>query len=132
MLHFFKDSSGSTLHPTTIQMSNNDKLVASAITWQNTKDKSTYLKIKVVNFGGRTVDLNISVAGLANSINDSGSKTVLTSSGPLDENSFQQPGKVAPVLSPIANAKQQMDVSLGPYSLTSFDLLLEPSKHSNI
>uniref|UniRef100_A0A0A9G6Y2 non-reducing end alpha-L-arabinofuranosidase n=2 Tax=Arundo donax TaxID=35708 RepID=A0A0A9G6Y2_ARUDO len=133
MLHFFKDSSGATLHPTTIQTSNYDQLVASAITWQNTKDKSTYLKIKVVNFGSGAVDLNISVAGLANDIKNSGSKnTVLTSSGPLDENSFQQPEKVAPVSSPIANAKQQMDVSVSPYSLTSFDLLLEPSKHSSI
>ncbi|XP_062187473.1 alpha-L-arabinofuranosidase 1-like [Phragmites australis] len=133
MLHFFKDSSGATLHPTTIQISNYDQLVASAITWQNTKDKSTYLKIKVVNFGSGAVDLNISVAGLANGIKNSGSTTtVLTSSGPLDENSFQQPEKVAPVSSPIANAKQQMDVSVSPYSLTSFDLLLEPSKHSSM
>lgn len=47
MLHFFKDSSGATLHPTTIQASNYGQLVASAITWQNGKDKSTYLRIKV-------------------------------------------------------------------------------------
>uniref|UniRef100_A0A0A9B5A4 Alpha-L-arabinofuranosidase C-terminal domain-containing protein n=1 Tax=Arundo donax TaxID=35708 RepID=A0A0A9B5A4_ARUDO len=133
MLHFFKDSSGSTLHPTNIQISNYDQLVASAITWQNNKDKSTCLKVKVVNFGNKAVDLNISVAGLANGIKNSGSKkTVLTSSGPLDGNSFQQPEKVAPVSSPIANANQQMDVSVSPYSLTSFDLLLERSKHSSI
>jgi alpha-L-arabinofuranosidase len=51
----------------------------------------------VVNFGGRVVDLNISVAvaGLANGIDNSESKkTVLTSSAPLDENSFWQPQKV--------------------------------------
>ncbi|GJN10626.1 hypothetical protein PR202_ga28736 [Eleusine coracana subsp. coracana] len=53
-------------------------------------------------------------------------------SGPLDENSFQQPEKVAPVSSPIANARQQMGVSVSPYSLASFDLLLEPSKHSSM
>ncbi|TVU37157.1 hypothetical protein EJB05_10457 [Eragrostis curvula] len=113
MLHFFKDSSGATLHPTIVQISNYDQLV--------------------VNFGNKAVDLNISVAGLANSIKNSGSKkTILTSSGLLDENSFQQPEKVAPVLSPIANAKEQMAVSVSPYSLTSFDLLLEPSKHSSM
>ncbi|CAN6220003.1 unnamed protein product [Urochloa humidicola] len=133
MLHFFKDSSGAALHPTTIQISNYDQLVASAITWQNAKGKSTYLKIKVVNFGNRAVDLNMSVAGLANGIKKSGSKqTVLTSSSPLDENSFQQPEKVVPVWSPLTNAKQQMGVSVRPYSLSSFDLLLEASKHASI
>ena len=40
--------------------------------------------------------------------------------------------QVAPVSSPVADAKQQMGVSVSPYSLTSFDLLLEPSKHSAI
>jgi hypothetical protein len=50
MLHFFKDSSGATFHPTTTQVSNYDQMVASAITWQSPKDKSTYLKIKVLPF----------------------------------------------------------------------------------
>uniref|UniRef100_A0A453AMN4 non-reducing end alpha-L-arabinofuranosidase n=1 Tax=Aegilops tauschii subsp. strangulata TaxID=200361 RepID=A0A453AMN4_AEGTS len=50
MLHFFKDSSGATFHPTTMQVSNYDQMVASAITWQSPKDKSTYLKIKVLPF----------------------------------------------------------------------------------
>ncbi|KAM0848523.1 hypothetical protein ACQ4PT_054329 [Festuca glaucescens] len=133
MLHFFKDSSGATFHPTAMQISNYDQMVASAITWQNPEDKSTYLKIKVVNFGSKGVDLNITVAGLGSSIKSSGSKkTVLTSAAPLDENSFQQPEKVTPVSSSLADAKQQMGVSVSPYSLTSFNLLLEPSKHSTI
>jgi len=133
MLHFFKDSSGAALHPTNIEISDYDQLVASAITLQNAKDKSTCLRIKVVNFGNRAVDLNISVVGLANTIKLSGSKqTVLTSSSPLDENSFEQPEKVAPVSSPLANAKPQMGVSVRPYSLTSFDLLLEASEHASI
>jgi alpha-N-arabinofuranosidase len=49
MLHFFKESSGATLHPTAIQISNYDQLLASAITWQNAKDRSTYLRIKVID-----------------------------------------------------------------------------------
>jgi alpha-L-arabinofuranosidase len=32
----------------------------------------------------------------------------------------------------MANAGQQMGASVGPYSLTSFDLLLEPSKHDSV
>ncbi|KAJ1292499.1 hypothetical protein BS78_02G396100 [Paspalum vaginatum] len=134
MLHFFKESSGASLHPTTIQMSNYDQVVASAITWQNAKDKSTYLRIKVVNFGNEGVNLSISVAGLATGVKKSGSKqTVLTSSSPLDENSFEQPEKVAPVGRPLSNAGQQMGVWVNPYSLTSFDLqLLESSKQHDV
>jgi alpha-N-arabinofuranosidase len=40
--------------------------------------------------------------------------------------------QVVPVSSPLADAEQQMGVSVVPYSLTSFDLLLEPSKHASI
>ncbi|KAE8786134.1 arabinoxylan arabinofuranohydrolase [Hordeum vulgare] len=45
------------------------------------------------------------------SIKSSGSKkTVLTSTTPLSENSFQQHEKVVPVSSPVADAKEQMGV----------------------
>jgi alpha-N-arabinofuranosidase len=126
MLHFFKDSSGATLHPLTIQVSNYDQLAASALTWQNSNDGNTYLKIKVVNFGNKAVNLNIAVAGLENGIQEFGSiKTVLTSGWLRDENSFQQPDKVVPAASPITNAGEQMGVIVDPYSLTSFDLLLD-------
>lgn len=54
------------------------------------------IHLQVINFGNQGVDLNISVAELATGIKKSGSKkTVLTSSSPLDENSFQQPEKVS-------------------------------------
>jgi len=49
MLHFFKDSSGAALHPSTIQLPNYDQLVTSAITWKNPHDGNTYLKIKVIS-----------------------------------------------------------------------------------
>lgn len=123
MLHFFKDSSGAALHPSTIQLANYDQLVTSAITWNNPHDGNTYLKIKVislslwnlamqinmkkivtwqrkfllqvVNFGSKAVNLNISVTGLETDIQTFGSiKTVLTSGWLRDENSFQQPDKV--------------------------------------
>ncbi|CAD6203393.1 unnamed protein product [Miscanthus lutarioriparius] len=126
MLHFFKDSSGTALHPSTIQLPNYDQLVTSAITWNNPHDENTYLKIKVVNFGSQAVNLNISVTGLETDIQTFGSiKTVLTSGWLRDENSFQQPDKVVPAASPITNAGKQMGVVLNSYSLTSFDLLLD-------
>ncbi|KAL5678745.1 hypothetical protein ACJX0J_014876, partial [Zea mays] len=74
MLHFFKDSSGATLHPSTIQLPNYDQLV--------------------VNFGRKDVSLNIYVTGLETDIQTFGSiKTVLMSGWLRDENSFQQPDK---------------------------------------
>ncbi|KQK21924.1 alpha-L-arabinofuranosidase 1 [Brachypodium distachyon] len=128
MLHFFKDSSGATLHPSTVHVSNYNQLVASAITWQNSNDGNTYLKIKVVNFGDKALDLSISITGLDSNIQTFGSiKTVLTSGWLRDENSFQKPDKVVPVGSPITNAREQMSLVLDPYSLTSYDLLLDSS-----
>jgi alpha-N-arabinofuranosidase len=54
------------------------------------------IHLQVVNFGNQAVDLNISIAELPTGIKKSGSKQmVLTSSSPLDENSFQQPEKVS-------------------------------------
>ncbi|PWZ11636.1 Alpha-L-arabinofuranosidase 1 [Zea mays] len=126
---FFKDSSGATLHSSTIQLPNYDQLVTSAITWNNPHDGNTYMKIKVVNFGSKTVSLNISVTRLETDIRTFGSiKTVLTSGWMRDENSFQQPDKVAPVASPITNVGKQMGVILNLYSLTSFDLLLDSNQ----
>lgn len=52
--------------------------------------------MQVVNFGNQAVNLNISVTELGTGIKKSGSKQmVLTSSSPVDENSFQQPEKVS-------------------------------------
>lgn len=51
--------------------------------------------LQIVNYGGDLVNLKISVSGLENSVDSSGSiNTLLTSSQPQDENSFQNPKKV--------------------------------------
>lgn len=47
MQQFFKESSGATLNPTTIQANFSGWLVASAVTWQSSEDNNSYLKIKV-------------------------------------------------------------------------------------
>ncbi|KAG1365528.1 putative Alpha-L-arabinofuranosidase 1 [Cocos nucifera] len=95
MQHFFKESSGATYHPTTIKVNASNSLVASAITWQSLEDNSSYLKIKIVNFGNDTVNLNISVTGLQNAVSSVGStKTILTSTNLKDENSFTEPKKI--------------------------------------
>lgn len=129
MQQFFAESSGATLLNTTLQMDSSISIIASAIIWKDSENKE-FLRIKVVNFGSNTVNLKISVNGLAsNSIQLTGStKTILTSSNVTDENSFQAPKKVAPSTSPLDHAGKDMDVVLNPHSFTSFDLL----KDSNI
>ncbi|XVE90757.1 hypothetical protein DITRI_Ditri20bG0102900 [Diplodiscus trichospermus] len=124
---FFTESSGATLLNATLQTNSAMSLVASAITWQNSEDEQTYIRIKVVNLGSNSVKLKISVSGLdPNSVKLSGStKTILTSTNLMDENSFQQPKKVAPVETLLENADKEMTVLFLPHSFTSFDLLKE-------
>ncbi|OAY41104.1 alpha-L-arabinofuranosidase 1 [Manihot esculenta] len=129
---FFTESSGATLLNSVLQTDASASLIASAIKWQDTVNSKTYLKIKIVNFGSSTVNLNISVDGLGlNSIQESGStKTELTSANLMDENSFTNPKKVAPLQTLLDKASKDMDVVLSPNSFTSFDLLTELSSIS--
>ncbi|KAK7286634.1 hypothetical protein RJT34_21773 [Clitoria ternatea] len=126
---FFAKSSGATLLNTSLQATSSNSLVASAITWQDSADKKNYIRIKVVNFGVNTVNLQISFNGLElNSLKLSGSsKTVLTSSNVMDENSFSQPKKVVPIQSLLQNIGKDMNVTIAPRSFTSLDLLTESS-----
>ncbi|KAB5519242.1 hypothetical protein DKX38_023561 [Salix brachista] len=120
----FRESSGANLLDSKLQ-TNSSTLVASAITWQNS-DGKTYLKIKIVNFGNSKVNLKVSIDGLGLSSQLSEStKTVLTSSNLMDENSFSDPKKVVPAQFMVENADKDMNVVLTPYSVTSFDLLTE-------
>ncbi|KAG5252598.1 alpha-L-arabinofuranosidase [Salix suchowensis] len=120
----FRESSGANLLDSKLQ-TNSSTLVASAITWQNS-DGKTYLKIKIVNFGNSKVNLKVSIDGLGLSSQLSEStKTVLTSSNLMDENSFSDPKKVVPAQTLVENADKDMDLVLTPYSVTSFDLLTE-------
>uniref|UniRef100_A0A5B6YMF0 non-reducing end alpha-L-arabinofuranosidase n=1 Tax=Davidia involucrata TaxID=16924 RepID=A0A5B6YMF0_DAVIN len=125
MQRFFTESNGATLLNSTLQANSSTSLIASAITWQNSEDNKNYLRIKAVNFGSSKVNLKISIYGLEpNSIESFGStKTVLTSSNLMDENSFKDPKKVVPVQSLLENPGEDMDVILPPHSFTSFDLL---------
>ncbi|CAK7340311.1 unnamed protein product [Dovyalis caffra] len=108
---FFRESSGATLLDAKLQ-TNYSKLVASAITWQNSLDGETYLKIKIVNFGNSKVNLKVSIDGLRLNSQLSGStKTVLTSSNVMDENSFTYPNKVVPAQSLLENPAKDMNKS---------------------
>ncbi|XVF56344.1 hypothetical protein PTKIN_Ptkin06aG0112100 [Pterospermum kingtungense] len=123
---FFTESSGATLLNATLK-TNSASLVASAIAWKNSGNDQTYVRIKTVNFGSDPISLKISVSGLDPSSEKlSGStKTILTSTNLMDENSFNEPKKVAPIQALLEDAGNDMTVLLLPHSFTSFDLLKE-------
>lgn len=124
MQQFFSESSGGTLLNSTIQANSSILLIASAITWKNSEDDKNYLRIKIVNFGSNIVNLKISIDGLKpSSFQSLGStRTVLTSSNLMDENSFDEPNKVVPIKSLLEKADNNIEDVLPPHSFTSFDL----------
>ncbi|KAL0359689.1 UNVERIFIED_CONTAM: Alpha-L-arabinofuranosidase 1 [Sesamum angustifolium] len=125
MQHFFRESNGATLLSSTLQPNPSSSIIASAITWKDTADNK-HLRIKVVNFGSNSVILQISIVGLeVNSLQSFGStKTELTSSNVMDENSFQVPNKVVPVKTQLDDVGEEMDTVLSPHSVTSLDFVI--------
>ncbi|XP_047943668.1 alpha-L-arabinofuranosidase 1-like [Salvia hispanica] len=124
MQHLFKASNGATLLDSTLQ-SPSSSLTASAISWTDADSGRSYIRVKVVNFGGNRVNLKLSVEGLDNrSIESAGSTlTTLTSTNVKDENSFKEPKKVSPVINALKNASNKMTFVIPPYSFISIDLL---------
>ncbi|ESW34006.1 hypothetical protein PHAVU_001G116200 [Phaseolus vulgaris] len=120
----FIESTGATFLDSTLTTSSK-KLIASAIIWENSTEKKKYLRVKVVNFGIATESLNIYIIGLNSNVQQFGStKTVLTSTNLMDENSFLEPKKVVPQTSSLENAGKYMNVVLSSYSVTSLDFLI--------
>ncbi|BFG37645.1 hypothetical protein CerSpe_239190 [Prunus speciosa] len=128
----FNESSGATIFNATLETNSSTSLLASAISWKNSEDENSYLRIKIVNFGTNIVNLKIVVDGLEpNSINLSEStKTVLTSTNLMDENSFNEPKKVIPnriLLEKAGEDDEDTEVAISPHSFTSIDFLIESS-----
>ncbi|WJX25498.1 aspartate-semialdehyde dehydrogenase-like protein [Trifolium repens] len=124
LLKLFKESSGATILNSVLQTDSTTLITASAISWKSSIDGKSVLRIKIVNLENKAVSIGISIEGLESSVVLSKStKTVLTSSNPMDENSFSQPNKVVPKESPFKNAGQKMNVQIDPYSVTLFDML---------
>nr|XP_043636018.1 alpha-L-arabinofuranosidase 1-like [Erigeron canadensis] len=126
MQQFFSMSNGATLLDSTLQTNSSNSLMASAIWFQNPVDKNNYLRVKVVNYGSNKVNLKITFEGSDSHLIDysKSSKTVLSSTNVMDENSFQTPTKVSPVKSLLKKNKNDINVILPPYSLSSYDLLI--------
>lgn len=121
LIKLFKESSGATFLNSTLQ-TNSSTLAASAISWKSPVDGKSVLRIKVANLDKKAVSIEISIEGLESSVSFSKlTKTVLTSSNPMDENSFLEPNKVVPKESLIQNAGKIINVHIDPVSVTSFD-----------
>ena len=113
------------------------------------------IHLQAVNFGDSSVNLKVLVTGSdPNVMKVSGStRTVLTSTNVMDENSFTQPEKVSqetstalsvfssitafnliwslqvvPQETLLEMAEEDLTVVLPPHSFSSFDLLKEPAK----
>ncbi|OIW03236.1 hypothetical protein TanjilG_08398 [Lupinus angustifolius] len=124
---FFAESSGATLLNSSLHPIASNSLLASAITWQNSVDGRSYIRIKVVNFGANTVNLKISFDGLDPKSVHQTNMTVLTSANVMDENSFSQLKKVVPIQSTFQAVGKDINVSVPPHSFTSLDLLKDSS-----
>ncbi|XP_045790862.1 alpha-L-arabinofuranosidase 1-like isoform X1 [Trifolium pratense] len=122
VLKLFKESNGATFLNSILQ-TNSSTLAASAILWKSSIDGKSILRIKVVNLESKTVNVDILIDGLESSVVHSKlTRTVLTSSNVMDENSFLQPNKVVPKESVFENAGKIMNVQIDPHSVTLFDI----------
>ncbi|GLJ39664.1 hypothetical protein SUGI_0810870 [Cryptomeria japonica] len=130
----FKESSGATLLSVSIQGNASSGLVASAIRWKSSESEDEYIRVKAVNFGSSELTLGISITGLlSGNIKFSDSKmTILTSTHVMDENSFDQPKKVAPNAVTLKNAETDTSILVPSHSVISLDLPINFALHSAI
>lgn len=117
----FAESSGARLLSHSLLLSNvsSSLVAASTIKWKKPEDNSSYLRIKIVNFGSDALNLTMAVDGNLEDF-PGYTRTLLTAQHLMDENSFNEPDKVVPVKS----AGEEMDVMLPPNSVSSLDFLL--------
>ncbi|KAL3679003.1 hypothetical protein R1sor_021959 [Riccia sorocarpa] len=124
----FKYSSGATLLPFSILSSWASNPVVSVLRRHDKDLNADFLVVKAVNFGNVVVPLQITFSGLAaNDILYTNSTiATLTSAGTMDENSFAQPKKIAPQISPVAAPKtnSNLQVVLPAHSIVALDLRL--------
>lgn len=133
--HFFKNSNGADLLPSTVKADSSTSLamlVTSAVRAHNTSSGSDYLIVKAVNYGSNPLNLNLEVSGVsANRFNATESYIMLlTSAGLMDENSFTNPAKVTPQVTKATNAGPSMEVALPAYSILALQLGLNTINRS--
>jgi alpha-L-arabinofuranosidase len=104
---------GKLRHSVTVPVRRTPDFFASA-----TRDDATHeVILKVVNPNGQPRAANVHIDGLkAESLQ--AHATVLSGVNPADENSLDEPIKIAPGLLPATDVKPEFDYSFKPYSLT--------------
>jgi alpha-L-arabinofuranosidase len=80
-------------------------------------DRTGEIIIKALNTGPDAAAVTFDISGAAR-IAATGQLTTLSSPGPLDENSFETPLKIAPVTSTVTGLRQSFARTLPPYSLS--------------
>ncbi|HWH71343.1 MAG TPA: alpha-L-arabinofuranosidase C-terminal domain-containing protein, partial [Candidatus Sulfotelmatobacter sp.] len=89
------------------------------------EEKSGQIILKVVNPTSTSISSTVELAGLTRTA-DTGQAIVLAGAAPADENSFEAPAKVAPVISRIKGVAPHFSHSFKAYSLTV--LRIDPAK----
>ena len=83
-----------------------------------TRDEKTGdILVKLVN-GGKSAHAAVITLKNIGKLMGKGSVTVLTGSGPLEENSFAQPTKIIPVTKPLTGVAPRFTYQAPPYSVS--------------
>jgi alpha-N-arabinofuranosidase len=109
----FSRNRGDAVLPVTTEDPNSTTFFASAVRDNESKE----VIIKVVNAKSEKVGVSIQLKGAAAGTQKA-QATVLTGDNLADENSFEQPRKVAPVVMPIGEVGAAFDYTFKPNSLT--------------
>jgi alpha-L-arabinofuranosidase len=83
----------------------------------NRLDGSGEILLKMVNFSTTTQKTAVRLEG-AGDVASEGTETILSSASQEDENTLDQPKKVAPVTRPVSGLGRQFDYTLAPNSVT--------------
>lgn len=85
-------------------------------------EMNNMLYLKVVNPSNKAIASTLKFNGLQTDNTISGIVTTLASSSGLDENSFAEPNKIAPITTGIFSDKTNIDYLFAPYSLAVFKI----------
>jgi alpha-N-arabinofuranosidase len=110
---------GQLLHSVVVPVVRTPVFFASA-----TRDeKAREIIIKAINPTDKPAETTVKVRGFTRMASD-GQCILLSGTGPADENSFEQPTKVAPVTSTLREIRPEFSYIFKPYSMTVLRLPL--------
>jgi alpha-L-arabinofuranosidase len=84
-------------------------------------EKNGDILVKIVNAGEKSLPIEINLSGRAK-LTGTGSVTVLSGVNPMDENSFENPNRIAPVTFPLKSITPTFTYKSLPYSVAILKL----------